>query len=150
MDEGSVKTGVDALLEILKQEQKISLVDAAKKLGISEKTIKLWVDFLVEEKVVGMEYKFTKPYVYLNKTQEEEHVHVKKDETPDMKTFKTDFEERAATSNIPTQQIAFLWKDHLLNQVEVEKPFFYREARKRGLSNIDDLWKEYQELLVNR
>lgn len=145
----SVKTGVDGLLDLLKQKQKVSLAEAAKTLGIDENTIKLWVDFLVEEKVVGVEYKFTKPYVYLNAPKGEAKGRIIEQEKVDIGHFKQDFEQRAQQSSIPKQQVAFLWKDHVLNQLELEKPFFFREARKRGLENIEQLWESYKEGLTN-
>lgn len=145
----SVKTGVDGLLDLLRQKQKMSLAEAAKTLGIDEHTIKLWVDFLVEEKVVGIEYKFTKPYVYLNKPKEEAKGKIIEQEKVDINHFKQDFEQRAQQSSIPEQQVNYLWKDHVLNQLDLEKPFFFREARKRGLDNIEQLWETYKQGLTN-
>lgn len=147
-DNQSVTTGVDALLELLREQEKISLSDAAKHIGISEETLKLWVDFLVEEKVIGIEYKFTKPYLYLNKEQQEGQGSISGEEEIRIGTFKKDFEDRARQSNIPTQQVNYLWRDHILNQLDLEKPFFFREARKRGLTNIEGLWEAYKQELV--
>lgn len=140
---------MDGLLDLLKQKQKMSLAEAAKTLGIDEHTIKLWVDFLVEEKVVGIEYKFTKPYVYLNKPKEDVKGKIIKQEKVDINHFKQDFEQRAEQSSIPQQQVGFLWKDHILNQLDLEKPFFFREARKQGLDNIEQLWETYKQGLTN-
>lgn len=147
-EDEQVTTGVDALIELLKQHEKLSLVDAAKQLGISEETLKLWVDFLVEEKVIGLEYKFTKPYLYLNRQEEEIKGKVSGEEEINIDTFKKDFENRANESNIKGQQVQFLWKDHVLNQLDLEKPFFFREARKRELDNIESLWDNYRKDLV--
>ena len=145
----SVKTGVDGLLDLLKQKEKVSLSEAAKKLGMDEQTVKLWVDFLVEEKIVGIEYKFTKPYLYLNKKEEKVKGKIIEQEKIDINHFKEDFEQRAKESSIPQQQVSFLWKDHVLNQLELEKPFFFREARKRGLQDIEKLWEEYKQGLTS-
>lgn len=141
---------MDGLLELLRQKQKVSLAEAAKTLGIDEHTIKLWVDFLVEEKVVGIEYKFTKPYVYLNKPKGDKKGKIIAQEKVDIDHFKQDFEQRAQQSSIPQQQVGFLWKDHVMNQLELEKPFFFREARKRGLEGLDDLWEAYKQELMKR
>lgn len=149
MESNSVKTGVDALLEILKQKQKIALSEAAKLLSMQEDTIKLWVDFLVEEKVIGIEYKFTKPFIYLNNPKEERQGRIIEQEKINIDHFKEDFETRAAQSNIPKQQVVHLWKDHILNQLELEKPFFFREARKRSLNNIETQWEKYKERLLS-
>lgn len=141
----SVKTGVDALLELLKRKEKLSLADAAIELSINEQTLKLWIDFLVEEKVIGIEYKFTKPYIYLNEPKKEDKGHIIKEEKLQVKVFREAFIKRAEASNIPPQQIGFLWQDHLNNQLELQKPFFYREARKRGLTDIEQLWEAYRQ-----
>ena len=151
VEQDSVKTDVDALLELLKKHEKISMSEAAEKLGLKEDTIKMWVDFLVEEKVVGVEYKFTKPYIYLNKPKQQEKSKIIKKEEMNLNNFKKDFKQRAEKSNISQQQANFLWKDHILNQLELEKPFFFREAKKRGLKNIEWLWEAYRrELTKNR
>ena len=68
MTEEVVRTGVDDLLELLEHSAKIPLADAAAKLNVDAGVIQAWVDFLVEEGIVGIEYKFTTPYIYLNKT----------------------------------------------------------------------------------
>lgn len=148
VEDKSVKTGVDALLELLKQNEKIALADAAKSLQMPEKTVKLWVDFLVEEKLIGIEYKFTKPYIYLNKKQDNNKGKIVAEEQITIKTFKQAFEQRAGKSNIPEPQVNYLWRDHLLSQADQERPFFFREARKRGLDDIDDLWNAYKEQLI--
>lgn len=148
MEDRSVKTGVDALLELLKKQEKTSLADAAKALQISEKTVKLWVDFLVEEKLVGIEYKFTKPYIYLNKKKDEHKGKIVAEEEINIKTFKQEFEHRADKSSIPQQQVNYLWRDHIVSQAEQERAFFFREARKRGLEQIETLWDEYKEHLI--
>ena len=149
-DQDSVKTDVDSLLELLKQNEKLSMSDAAKKLGLKEDTVKMWVDFLVEEKVVGVEYKFTKPYIYLNKPKEEKKGRIIKEQEIGLDNFKQDFKQRAEKSNISQQQASFLWKDHILNQLELEKPFFYREAKKRGLKHIEHLWEAYRRELTKK
>ncbi|MBD3209515.1 hypothetical protein GF367_03805 [Candidatus Woesearchaeota archaeon] len=140
---------MDTLLELLKKKGKLSLSEASKELGIEESTIKLWVDFLVEEKVIGIEYKFTKPYIYLNKPKDDGKGKIINEEQINIKTFKDQFEHRAAASSIPKQQVGFLWKDHVLNQLELEKPFFFREARKRGLDDIDQLWEAYRQQVTS-
>ena len=144
----SVTTSVDGLLDLLRKKKKVSLAEASKTLGVPQDTIQLWVDFLVEEKVIGVEYKFTKPFIYLNEKQKETKGKIIKEEEVNIDQFKKDFENRAKESNIPTQQASFLWKDHILNQLELEKPFFFREAKKRNLKNIELLWEEYKQELV--
>jgi chromosome segregation ATPase len=58
-----IETGVDRLVELVSQEKKISIDDAAKKLGISKVVIQEWADFLEEEKIISIEYSFNKTFL---------------------------------------------------------------------------------------
>ena len=138
-----MQTGVDGLIELLKKKNTMALAEAAKVLTTSEEIVKQWVDFLVEEKIVGIEYKFTKPYIYLNRPDERRKTKVIEREKLSIAKFKEDFYQRAKQSNIPVAQIDFLWRDHITNRLELEKSHFYQEARKRSLEHIDLLWQEY-------
>ena len=62
-----IRTAADELFELVKKNAKISVEGAAKQLRIPLATIQALVDFLVEEKVFGIEYKFTTPFIYLYK-----------------------------------------------------------------------------------
>ncbi|MFW5852923.1 MAG: hypothetical protein ACOCUR_02745 [Nanoarchaeota archaeon] len=68
----NVETGVDGLVSLLKTTGTISIPDAAKKLGADSKTVETWVDFLVEEDKLSLEYKFTTPFISLKEHKEEE------------------------------------------------------------------------------
>lgn len=145
----TVKTGVDELLELLKKVDKIALTDAAQQLGVSSSLLQSWVDFLVEEEVVGIEYKFTKPIIYLNKAPGEKEVHVTEEPEVSFQAYRDDFKTRAAQKSIPAEKISFLWKEHVKAAINRRKEFFYREAKKRNLANIDYLWGAYAERLVS-
>ena len=69
MGDDTVTTEVDDLLAYLKGKERVALQDAATVLNVTPETIQAWVDFLVEEKILGIEYKFTKPFIYLNKEE---------------------------------------------------------------------------------
>jgi hypothetical protein len=58
-----IETGVDRLVELINKEKKISVDDAAKKLGISKVVIQEWADFLEEEKIISIEYAFSKTFL---------------------------------------------------------------------------------------
>ena len=145
--EGTITTGVDSLLTLLQSVDKISLVDAAKKLGISQNLIQSWVDFLVEEEIVGIEYKFTKPIIYINKPSEEKKAKIREEEEG-LDIYKEDFKKRASQKNIPQEKISFLWRNHVTESLNRRRDFFVREAKKRNLSNIETLWKEYKVRLM--
>jgi len=148
LPEEIIRTGVDKLLDLLKGVDKIPLTEAAQKLKISPSLIQSWVDFLVEEEIVGIEYKFTKPIIYLNKPPEEKEVRVREEE-PGLDAYKEDFKIRASQKNIPQEKISFLWKNHVIASLNRKKEFFIREAKKRNLANIDNLWNIYTEKLLS-
>lgn len=148
MADETIKTGVDKLLDLLRRVDKISLSEAAKQLGISITLLQAWVDFLVEEEIVGVEYKFTKPIIYLNKPPEEKKARIKEDDEYGLDIYKEDFKIRASQKNIPSEKISFLWKNHVKVALNRKREFFFREARKRNLTNADELWKQYKAKLI--
>lgn len=149
MDEESITTGVDSLLELLKGLNKIPLAEAAKKLKVSSSLLQSWVDFLVEEEIVGIEYKFTKPIIYLNKPPEEKKASIREEAGPGLDAYKKDFRIRAHQKNIPQEKISFLWKNHVKVALNRKREFFLREARKRNLVNVEELWTAYERKLLS-
>jgi chromosome segregation ATPase len=67
-----IETGVDRLVELINQDKRISIEDAAKKLGISKVVIQEWADFLEEEKIISIEYKFSKTFLVQRRLTHEE------------------------------------------------------------------------------
>ncbi len=63
--EGSslLETGVDKLVSLVRKNKRISVADAAKQLGVSTVVVEEWADFLEEEGIISVEYKFTTPYL---------------------------------------------------------------------------------------
>ncbi|KYK27088.1 hypothetical protein AYK26_00110 [Euryarchaeota archaeon SM23-78] len=147
--EGTIQTGVDEFLNFLRKVDKISLAEAAKKLNVSPALLQSWVDFLVEEEIVGIEYKFTKPIIYLNKPPEEKKAKVKGEAEMSLDAYKNDFKRRASQKNIPRDKMSFLWRNHVKIAIERRKDFFFREARKRNLSNVEALWEAYHQKLLS-
>jgi hypothetical protein len=114
-----IKTGVDELLELLAHSTKIPLTEAASKLKIDPGVIQAWADFLVEEGIIGIEYKFTTPYIYLNKVIEKKpQESTEKQQEYNVQYFKKQFWERAKAGNIPEEQIEQLWKNHVIQALE--------------------------------
>lgn len=144
-----VTTGVDDLIELLKTTDRISIDDASKKLKIQLEILQSWVDFLVEEKILGIEYKFTKPFIYLNKEKKEsKKIKKQTDEKLSYDTFKQEFVQKATHNNIPEKQIQELWRHHMTEKLDLAKDFFFREARKRGLLKAEKLWEKYKEIVI--
>jgi chromosome segregation ATPase len=71
-DELLITTGVDALVRLVKDKQKIELDDAAAALNIGRETLEEWARVLEEEGILRMEYRLTRTYlVWVKPTGEE-------------------------------------------------------------------------------
>jgi tetratricopeptide (TPR) repeat protein len=86
MPDELIQTGVDGLIRLVEEKNRISVSDAAKELGVPVKTIEKWMDFLVEEEKIGVEYKFTTPYLYRldNKPKDVKDIKISKKELLDI------------------------------------------------------------------
>ena len=145
MEEERVKTGVDALIVFLEQRDKVSIKEAAEAIKTPESTVQLWVDFLVEERIIGVEYKFTKPYIFLNKKTRDDDLTNSEDKDISLLTFKEAFFEKAKKDKIPEEKVSQLWKHHLLEAIDKEKDFFVREALNRDLQQTKHLFAKYKQ-----
>ncbi len=58
-----VKTGADRLLELVRRSKEVAMAAAAKELGVGIQTVEAWANFLEEDGLVTVKYKFTTPYV---------------------------------------------------------------------------------------
>jgi hypothetical protein len=147
----TIETGVDDLIKLVKEKKKITIVDTAKALKLPLLTIQKWVDFLVEEKILGIEYKFTVPHIYLNKEDSVFSKQRAEELKLDLQNYKESFYRRAQANNIPADKIVELWKNHLTNELEFKKQFFINEAKKRNFKDveIDMMWDDYKQLLTS-
>jgi hypothetical protein len=147
-----VETAVDQLIRLLEQKNEpIPMAEAAKVLNVPMKTLESWVEFLVEENILGIEYKFTKPFIYLNKPKKEEKKKpvMAEEEKPKIDKFKEEFHKKAIMSKIPKEKISFLWRNHMLNHVNKKRDYFFMIARNKGFTNIEPLWNKYLERIQN-
>lgn len=71
-DELLITTGVDALVRLVKEKQRIELEDAASILNIPPETLEDWARVLEEEGIVRIEYRLTKIYLLWIKPTAEE------------------------------------------------------------------------------
>lgn len=67
-----IETGVDKLVNLVKKAGRISVADAAEKLGISEDIVEEWADFLDEEGIISIDYKFATAYLQEKKLSNKE------------------------------------------------------------------------------
>ena len=142
MEEVSVETGVDDLITLLKSRGKLGIKEAADKLKIGESFVQSWVDFLVEENIIGIEYKFTKPFIFLNDSDTSLSAQEPKTEEKGLIAIKNQYLEHAKEHQIPEDKALVLWEKRLTEALEKRKDFFYREAAKRSL-NPDKMYAQY-------
>ncbi len=143
MSDEVIKTGVDQLIAFLEGKEKAPLLETAAELKVSVETLQSWVDFLVEEGILGIEYKFTKPFIYLNRADKEKAKIIGEEEL-NWDTYHQAFLKKATEKRIPDMKAATLWKSHVLKTLDAKKAFFLAEVRKRQLSDEEELWKEYR------
>jgi hypothetical protein len=158
-----VVTGVDALIDLLKKTGQIDVTEAAKKLKYPVDTIQNWVDFLVEEKIIGIEYNLTTPSIYLITSQQNKN---KKSDSgkefdlghdldsgrdlylgKELSNYKQDFQNNLQI-NKSKEGSNTDWKNHISAKLESMKLFFFREAEKRELKEPAKLWEEYKQKTI--
>ncbi len=67
-----LKTGVDRLVSLIKEKKRISVLQAAKELGVSQIVVEEWADFLEEDGIISIDYKFATPWLIEKKLKKEE------------------------------------------------------------------------------
>ncbi|MBI2653911.1 hypothetical protein HYX02_03805 [Candidatus Woesearchaeota archaeon] len=139
-----LRTVADELVELVNISKKISVEEAAKKLKMSVDSVQALIDFLVEEKVFGLEYKFTTPYVYIYKEGVQETERKEKSFTEGLIT-KEQFYEKAKERNVPHEHIEGLWRRYLQQNLVQIRAEFLRKAKERNLpgEKIEDIWNKY-------
>lgn len=146
MDADVLRTDVDDFVEFIRQRGKMSLNDVAKELGLDEKTVEAWTDFLVEERILGIEYKFTTPYVFMNSDDSGAQSQIAQG---GFFESKEEFFQKAQEKKIPDYKAKILWFKYLeLNEDKI-KNSFVNKAKSRGISTdkISDLWRRYYRQL---
>jgi len=144
MENPAIRTVADELFDLVKNSKKISIENAAKQLRLSVATVQGLVDFLVEEKIFGIEYKFTTPYVYLYKEGLKAAKSKGKSFTKGLMT-KEDFYLNSKEHDIPYEQIEGLWRSYLQKNLIHIREEFIKKAQMRNIPThkIEDLWKKY-------
>lgn len=147
-DEAVVRTVADELVELVRKSKMISVEEAAKKLKMSLASVQALVDFFVEEKIFGIEYKFTTPYIYIYKEGIKETKGKEKSFTKELVT-KEYFYEKAKEKNIPHEYIEGLWRKYLQqNLVQIREEFLTKAREKKVPEDkIEKLWEKYLSYL---
>jgi len=143
-----LRTVVDELLDLVKARKKISVEDAAKELKMSMSSAQSIVDFLVEEKVFGIEYKFTTPYIYLYSEAPVMARAKEKGFTEDMIT-KDIFYRKARDKNVPQEFIEGMWRKFLKSHLIQIRGEFIKMSKEKKISEekIEELWARYLSYL---
>ena len=148
MGEEMITTGVDELIAYLRGKDRVALQDAATVLGLPMDTLQAWVDFLVEEKILGLEYRFTKPFVYLNRDSVDAGVPHERALT--LQEMRALFVEHARSKRIPDEKIVGLWHTHVINTLNKKQTYFIDQAMRRSLPDPEHAWQTYREDLLVR
>src|SRR3989344_5518191 len=127
MEEGTLETDIDQLLNLLKKEDKLPLEEVASRLNVSMEVVQTWIDFLVEEGIIGIEYKFTKPFVFIIRDEKTEPI---ESENENWEREKKRFYMEALEKNVSEDQISTGWKQKVNQILEGKKEFFYAEAKR--------------------
>lgn len=69
---GNIETGVDRLVQLINKEKKITVDQAAKKLGVPTEVVQEWADFLDEESLISMNYSLSKVYLEVRQLSKKE------------------------------------------------------------------------------
>src|SRR3990167_4416520 len=131
MDDNVLTTSADELYNLVMSRKKISVEDASKILKLPMNIVHALVDFLVEEKIFGIEYKFTTPYVYISQDHPKRENSSQNSFAKNMIT-KEEFFEKAKSRNIPFDKIYELWNKYIRENLDAIKKEFYMKAESRG------------------
>ena len=146
--DGSIRTSADELFELVKGTSKISVEDAAKRLKMPLATVQALVDFLVEDKIFGIEYKFTTPYIYLY-NEDLKQAHGKDKSFTKGLVTKEHFYERAKEKKVAYEHIETLWRKYLKQNMSHLRDEFLKKAKDKKIpaEKTEDLWKKYLSYL---
>ena len=147
-NDSTLKTVADELVELVKKSKKISVEEAAKKLKMPLATIQSLVDFLVEEKIFGIEYKFTTPYIYLYK-EEIKNAKIKDKSFTKGLITKEQFYHKAKEKRVPYEYIEGLWRKYLQQNLTHIREEFLRKAKEKNIAEdkTEKLWDKYLSYL---
>ncbi len=147
MNSNVLTTSADELYNLVAAKKKISVEDASTALRLPMNIVQSLVDFLVEEKIFGIEYKFTTPYVYVSQ-EKGKKVHPRISPSPvqeEKPITKEEFYQRASNWNIPVEKVDQLWKKYVSENIDHIREVFYKKAMEKNIQDekIDKFWQKY-------
>ena len=145
-----LRTGADELYELVKSRKKISVEEAAKLLKVPLNIVQSLADFLVEERIFGIEYKFTTPYIYISQKKEKMAPggieSPANSESAEKKIItREEFYQKANKWKVPPERVGELWKKYVDENMSYIKEVFYTKANSKDIPRemADGLWEKY-------
>ena len=155
-----IETGVDRLVKLVNSEKKISVEDAAKKLGISKVVVQEWAGFLEEEKLISIDYNFSKLVLIERKLSTNEVQEKKKEYSAEKDAFVRKVE--SSLKNLDKDSLGLekikkefdLLKDEIGNEInkvqtEVKELEKYEYLKKNLDKDIEKQVEEFHKILDN-
>jgi len=68
----NIKTGVDKLVDLVSEKKRVTVDDAAKKLGVGKDVVQEWAEFLEEEGIISLDYSLSKTWITEKKITKED------------------------------------------------------------------------------
>jgi chromosome segregation ATPase len=140
----NIKTGVDKLVELVSEKKRVTVEDAAKKLGVGKEVVQEWAEFLEEEGIVSLDYSLSKVWITEKKITKEEVLSSAKEVSSEKEalTRKIDVainslqDEASGFENIRKEFTNI--QGHIKNEVEVVKKQLAELERYDNLRNSID------------
>lgn len=128
-----IQTGIDKLINIVKEQGRISVPRVAKEIGVSQSVIEGWIKFLEDEDLINIEYKLTVPYIVYKELSKKDLLH----KAREFKSKKDSFISKASVS------LSFIEKEG--EKLKGAKGQFDRLKKELGME-IDKVRDELKEL----
>ncbi len=132
-----IRTGVDSLVDLIKQKHNISLEEASKTLGVPSAVINDWAEYLEGEKVISIQYKGTTPFL-----TEATEVQLSKEQTLYVKEVQEDltrikqYEPRIKDAELDKRNLSRI---EFINKVKLQYSIIMNNLQEFVSSNSDDL-----------
>jgi chromosome segregation ATPase len=144
MVSANIKTGVDKLVELVSEKKRVTVEDAAKKLGVGKDVVQEWAEFLEEEGLVSLDYNLSKVWITEKKITKEEVISSAKEVSSEKEALTRKID--VAISSLQDEASGFenIRKEftniqgHIKNEVEVVKKQLGELERYDSLRNNID------------
>ncbi|VVC03490.1 Chromosome partition protein Smc [Candidatus Bilamarchaeum dharawalense] len=113
-DELLITTGVDALVRLVKEKQRIELETASSLLNIPQETLEEWARVLEEESILRMEFRLTKVYLIWVKPSEDEVATEKQsfyEEKKDVESQVDQFKQKISSETVELTELKRLFSE---------------------------------------